>query len=110
MPGIRLEKILQDQKLIDAPLSTEQLAAMTQGRYRVDGGTFSRADVDLVMKGFLSGYRRQFVINALRLLISRPYAIVRVLMVMCSFNSSMSLMNRLFSALQLKHSALEPRR
>jgi radical SAM superfamily enzyme YgiQ (UPF0313 family) len=110
LPGTRLEKILLDKKLIDAPLSNEQLAAMTQGQFRVNGGTFSCADVDLVMKGFVSGYRRQFVINALRFLISHPYAIVRVLMVMCRFNSSLSLVNRLFSALQLKYSALEPRR
>lgn len=110
LPGTRLEKILLERKLIDAPLSTEQLAAMTQGQFRVDGGTFSPADVDLVMKGFLFGYRRQFIINALRFLISRPYALVRVLVIVCSFNSSMTLMNRLFSALQLKHSALEPRR
>jgi anaerobic magnesium-protoporphyrin IX monomethyl ester cyclase len=110
LPGTRLEKILLDKKLIAAPLSTEQLAAMTQGQFRVDGGTFSCADIDLVMKRFVSGYRKQFVINAMKFLISRPYAIVRVLMVMCSFNSSMSLMNRLFSVLQLKHSALELRR
>lgn len=110
LPGTRLEKILLDKKLFDSPLSTEQLAAMMQGQFRVDGGTFSRADVDQVMNGFLSGYRRQFVINALRFLILRPYGIVRVLMVMYSFNSSMPMMNRLFSALQLKHSALELRR
>ena len=110
LPGTRLEKILMDKKLIDTPLSTEQLAAMTQGQFRIDGGTFSRADIDLVMRGFLSGYRRQFVINALRFLISRPYALFRVFMVMCRCNSSMTLMNRLFSVFQLKHSALEPRR
>jgi len=110
LPGTRLEKILLDKKLIDAPLSTEQLAAMTQGQFRVDGGTFSRADVEQVMRRFVSGYRRQLIINAMRFLISRPYAVFRLLMVICSFNSPMSLANRLFSALQLKHSALEMRR
>ncbi len=53
--------------MIGAPLDTEQLAAMTQGRFRVDGGTFSCAEIDMVMKVVVSGYRKQFVINAMNL-------------------------------------------
>jgi len=110
LPGTRLEKILLDMKLIDRPLGSEQLAAMTQGRYRIDGGTFCGADIDQLMKNFVSGYRKVLLVNALKFLILRPRAIIRMIMLACSVNDSMTLMERLFSALQLKHASLESRK
>lgn len=110
LPGTRLEKILLEQKLIVAPLGTEQLAAMTQGNYRVDGGSFTGAQVDQIMKGFFSGYRRVLITNALRFLLPRPRALARVLLLACRVDSPMTLLERLFSALQLKHSSLGRRK
>ena len=110
LPGTRLEKILLDQKLIDAPLGSEQLAAMTQGKYRIDGGTFCAAEIDRTLKAFISGYRKIFIANALRFLALRPRAIVRMMLLACKVNCPMTVMERLFSALQLKHASLESRK
>lgn len=110
LPGTRLEKILLEKKLIDAPLSSEQLAAMTQGRYRIDGGTFCTADIDRLMQLFVSGYRKIFVVNAMKFLIMRPRAVIGMMLLLFRPHGSPTLLKRLFSALQLKNASLESRK
>lgn len=110
LPGTRLEKILLENELMDAPLGSEQLAAMTQGQFSVDGGTFIRTDINQLMKRFVNGYRKIFIVNSIRFLCTRPISIVRLVLLICGSSASMPLMTRIFSALQLKHVSLEKRR
>lgn len=110
LPGTRLEKILMENKLLDAPLNNMQLAAMTQGQFSLDGGTFIRSDIERLMKQFVDCYRKVFILNAIRFLSSRPLSIVRLVLLIFATNATMPFMTRIFSALQLKHASLENRR
>lgn len=78
LPGTRLEKVFLERGLLEAPLSADQLARMTQGDVVLGGDTFTEAELRGVLRRFRRGYRWIFVRNTLLFLFLNPGAVVRL--------------------------------
>jgi hypothetical protein len=79
LPGTRLEKKFIDDNLLIKPLTSEELAAVTQGGLCLDGGTFSAKELTALREYFFSCYRRKFAIKTLWHFLRNPVASVNML-------------------------------
>jgi anaerobic magnesium-protoporphyrin IX monomethyl ester cyclase len=106
LPGTRLEKILLERNLIETPLGAEHLANMTQGNFCIGGGTFSSADVDVLLTDFAAGYRKIFLRNVLKFIICHPFSIIQTIKLLIRSKNGMTLREKLISIMQTKFASL----
>lgn len=106
LPGTRLEKILIEQNIIDAPLNSHQLATMTQGNFLIDGGTFSNEELNQVLEEFHTSYRNTYVLSILKYLFYNPFSIIRFFIMFIGVRSSMSFKDKLITIFKVKRASL----
>ncbi len=106
LPGTRLEKVLIEQNIIDAPLNSHQLSTMTQGNFLINAGSFSSEELNQVLEEFHASYRNAYIFNTLKYLFFNPFSIIRFFGLFMRVRSSMSLKNKLIAIFKVKRASL----
>lgn len=106
LPGTRLEYQCLEAGLLGASLTPLELATMTQGNFRMGGGTFHAADITEVFERFFRAYRFCLIMKTMRFFLKRPVAFAELLRLMVKVKNGMSLKQKLIAAMLVKHSCL----
>ena len=78
LPGTRLEKVFRNKGIIEAALSSEELAKMTQGCFVKGTDTFTAQDIHMLLKKFYRGYKLNFVYNCVKFFLLNPLALLNL--------------------------------
>jgi anaerobic magnesium-protoporphyrin IX monomethyl ester cyclase len=106
LPGTKLERLCLDAGFIDSPLKPQNLAAMTQGNFPMDGGTFTASDTKDVRQYFFREYRRAFFFGVIGFFASNPAACWRFIKILFRVRNRMTLKGRILSIMQVKNTSL----
>ncbi len=102
LPGTVLEKIFLEENLINEPLESKSLAAMTQGNFVVGAEGFNEDEIALLLKEFFRRYKKVFICNSLKFLLSHPFVSVEIMKLISRKKGKMTLKEKTISTLFVK--------
>ncbi len=108
LPGTRLERILRETGIMEASLTPQELARMTQGGAVRNGRTYTDEEISKILEFFWKGYRKIFLFSSMLLLLQHPHLGLKLIKGLLKWGKGMPFKRVLHHTLLFKHYLRHP--